>query len=226
MTLFADIALRLFAALAAGAMIGLERSFHGRPAGFRTYALVSLGAALLMSWGASLWTVGSHGDVLAADSRIAQGVMTGIGFLGGGVIFKEGLTIHGLTSAASVWATAAIGLLFGAGDWAPAILGFVAVLVTLSALRWAEDRMPRYAYFEQVVKVARDCPLESKDMRALLEEFGFRLSRVQQKLDDRTGVIEFRMSAQAMRPAAADALARRLRGMPEVVGYEINPMGE
>jgi putative Mg2+ transporter-C (MgtC) family protein len=226
MSLYADLALRLAAALAIGAAIGLERTFHGRPAGFRTYALVCLGPALLMSWGASGLTVAPSGDVLAANSRVAQGVMTGIGFLGAGVIFKEGLTVHGLTSAASIWATAAIGLLVGAGVWAPAILGFLAVLFTLSLLRWAEDRMPRHLYFELVVKVARGCALEPADTRALVGEFGFSVSQLQYKLDDGSDLIEFRLSAEAMAPAAADALAGRLRTMPEVVGFEINPMGQ
>ena len=83
---------RLTGALVIGAMIGFERSFHGRPAGFRTHALVCLASALLM-----LVTI------RADPTRMAQGIMTGIGFLGAGVIFKEGLTVRGLTTAASIW---------------------------------------------------------------------------------------------------------------------------
>src|SRR5689334_23230708 len=97
----------LGAAWLAGGLIGIERNFHGR-AGFRTHSLVALGAAAAI-------LVGS-GDA-SAMSRMGQGVITGVGFLGAGVIFKEGVSIQGLTTAASVWATAAIGLLFGEGDY-------------------------------------------------------------------------------------------------------------
>src|SRR5512134_3348183 len=111
------ISVRLVAALTIGGVIGLERSFHGRPAGFRTHALVCLAASLLM-----LLTVYQQdwfpdvGDRVRIDpTRMAQGIMTGIGFLGAGVIFKEGLNVRGLTTAASIWITSAIGVLMGSG---------------------------------------------------------------------------------------------------------------
>ena len=110
--------LNLAAAWIAGAVIGLERSFHGRPAGFRTHALVCLSSALLMivmNYQAD-WLGPVAIDTIRTDpTRMAQGIMTGIGFLGAGVIFKDGLTVRGLTTAASIWTTAAIGILFGVG---------------------------------------------------------------------------------------------------------------
>ena len=97
---------RLTGALIIGAMIGFERSFHGRPAGFRTHALVCLASALLMLVTVYQlhWMTEVPIDTIRADpTRMAQGIMTGIGFLGAGVIFKEGLTVRGLTTAASIW---------------------------------------------------------------------------------------------------------------------------
>ena len=97
-------------------MIGFERSFHGRPAGFRTHALVCVASALLMLVTVFQlhWMTEVPIDTIRADpTRMAQGIMTGIGFLGAGVIFKEGLTVRGLTTAASIWVTAAIGILGG-----------------------------------------------------------------------------------------------------------------
>src|SRR5438552_932324 len=125
------IIVRVAGALVIGAMIGFERTFHGRPAGFRTHALVCVASALLM-----LVTVYQHQwmtlltpDAVRTDpTRMAQGIMTGIGFLGAGVIFKEGLTVRGLTTAASIWITAAIGILVGIGFWFAAIVGAVATL--------------------------------------------------------------------------------------------------
>ena len=120
--------MRLASALAAGSLIGLERSVHGRPAGFRTHALVCLASALLMLVTAYQWewlgvTAANEDSFRTDPTRMAQGIMTGIGFLGAGVIFKEGLTVRGLTTAASIWITAAIGILYGVGFFYRAILG-------------------------------------------------------------------------------------------------------
>jgi putative Mg2+ transporter-C (MgtC) family protein len=97
---------RVVGALVIGAMIGFERTFHGRPAGFRTHALVCIASAILMivtvyqnEW----MTAVTHDAIRTDPTRMAQGIMTGIGFLGAGVIFKEGLTVRGLTTAASIW---------------------------------------------------------------------------------------------------------------------------
>ena len=108
---------RIAVALVLGGMIGFERTFHGRPAGFRTHSLVCVASALLMlvTVYQSEWMTSAPIDTIRTDpTRMAQGIMTGIGFLGAGVIFKEGLTVRGLTTAASIWMTAAIGILVGA----------------------------------------------------------------------------------------------------------------
>src|SRR5690606_37309086 len=110
---------QLTVALAAGGVIGLERSYHGRPAGFRTHALVCLASSLLMlvTLYQQAWLLpGVPLDSVRTDpTRMAQGIMTGIGFLGAGVIFKDNLSVRGLTTAASIWVTAAIGILIGIG---------------------------------------------------------------------------------------------------------------
>ena len=102
---------RVSGALLVGALIGFERSFHGRPAGFRTHALVCLASSLLMlvTVYQNEWMTAVPLDAIRTDpTRMAQGIMTGIGFLGAGVIFKEGLTVRGLTTAASISVTAAM----------------------------------------------------------------------------------------------------------------------
>src|SRR6185437_15889790 len=140
---------RVAGALVIGAMIGFERSFRGRPAGFRTHALVCLAASLLMLVTVYQlhWMTEVPVETIRADpTRMAQGIMTGIGFLGAGVIFKEGLTVRGLTTAASIWVTSAIGILVGIGFWYPAILGTVAVLAVLALFRIIEARLPSEFY--------------------------------------------------------------------------------
>src|SRR5437879_7362961 len=112
------IIVRVAGALVIGAMIGFERTFHGRPAGFRTHALVCVASSLLMlvTVYQNQWMTVLPLDAIRTDpTRMAQGIMTGIGFLGAGVIFKEGLTVRGLTTAASIWVTAAIGIILGIG---------------------------------------------------------------------------------------------------------------
>src|SRR5215208_8034395 len=136
---------RVGIALAIGALIGFERSFHGRPAGFRTHALVCVASALLMlvTVYQNEWMTSVPLDAIRTDpTRMAQGIMTGIGFLGAGVIFKEGLTVRGLTTAASIWVTAAIGILVGIGFYSAVGIGTVATLLVLSAFRRIEQALP------------------------------------------------------------------------------------
>ena len=215
-----DLTLRLIAALAAGAIIGLERTYHGRPAGFRTYALVCLGSALLMAYS----TLSLGPQDAAAPSRIAQGVMTGIGFLGAGVIFKERLSVHGLTTAASIWVVAGLGLLIGAGYWYASVLSLVAVMVTLSVLRWVEDRLPHQVFVRLTVCLVREEPPAPDAMRALVREAGFQTDRLTRRLNETTGLVEYRITAFSLNPQAAmDAFAARLLTLPGVKGFDLEP---
>ena len=101
---FYEIAVRIIVALVAGALIGYERSYRGRPAGFRTHALVCMASAMLMlvTVYEAHW-VRDLGEARLDPTRMAQGIMTGIGFLGAGVIMQEGFSVRGLTTAASIW---------------------------------------------------------------------------------------------------------------------------
>jgi putative Mg2+ transporter-C (MgtC) family protein len=119
----AEIATRLAIALACGAVIGLNRDFHKKPAGFRTFGLVGLGSGLVVLLMHQM--TGSGPD---AVSRVVQGVLTGIGFLGAGMIFQRGMEprkVAGLTTAAAVWLTAGLGMAAGAGQIKLAGLGLL-----------------------------------------------------------------------------------------------------
>src|SRR3989304_1809005 len=140
-SVYFNIAFRLLASLVIGGLIGLERSYPGRPAGFRTHALVCLSTSLLMlvtvyetRWFPSV----AQGRISLDPTRMAQGIMTGIGFLGAGTIMKEGLAGRGVTTAASIWITAAIGILVGIGFYFPALVATLLTLGTLSLFRWIE----------------------------------------------------------------------------------------
>jgi len=123
-----DAALRLGSAVAIGGLVGLDRGLRNKPAGFRTHALVSLGAALMTYTGIDL-----SPDEPAAFSRVLQGIISGVGFLGGGVILRDNqdLRVRGLTTAASIWIVAGLGIACGAGHWRTALLASAFTLVVL-----------------------------------------------------------------------------------------------
>jgi putative Mg2+ transporter-C (MgtC) family protein len=118
--------MNLTGALLLGLVVGYERSYHGRAAGMRTYGIVCMAsAALTVFVGYPAFWYGGHGGAVASaadPTRVVQGIVTGVGFLGAGVIMKEGLNISGLTTAASIWASCAIGVLVGVGLYSAAIL--------------------------------------------------------------------------------------------------------
>lgn len=125
-----DIALRILLAVGCGALIGLERQWRSRTAGVRTNALVSLGAALFVVMGAFSF----HGTD-ADPTRVAAQIVSGIGFLGAGVIMKQGASISGLNTAATLWASAAVGALAGGGLYAVAAGGTAIVMLANTLLR-------------------------------------------------------------------------------------------
>lgn len=130
-----DLWIRFGYALLLGALIGLEREYSHKAAGLRTHMLVSLGSAIFTYFSLNLAQGG--GD----PTRIASQIVTGIGFLGGGVILRQGATVYGLTTAACIWATAAIGMGVGAGKWQESGIGAVLAVIILKAGSWLEDNI-------------------------------------------------------------------------------------
>lgn len=136
-----QIFLRLIVATLIGTVLGLNREIHGKPAGMRTHALVALGASLITLISLELVTTGKQVDS-AAVLRTIQGVMAGIGFLGGGVILRDDShqSVHGLTTAASVWVVASLGIACGAGQWLTALMALALTLTVLIFLGRIEKR--------------------------------------------------------------------------------------
>lgn len=127
---YLEILLRLTASVFVGGLIGLDRNLHGKPTGIRTLGLVSLGACVLTLASADFLDGNGQTDAAAA-SRVIQGLITGIGFLGSGVIVREngGDRVRGLTTAASIWITAILGILCGLGTWHVAAIALFLVFV-------------------------------------------------------------------------------------------------
>jgi putative Mg2+ transporter-C (MgtC) family protein len=138
-----DIATRLVVAALLGAAIGFEREIHEHPAGMRTHLLVALGSALftVVSIFGFVGVLGAGQGAPVDPSRVAAQVVTGIGFLGAGAILKFGTTVRGLTTAASLWATAAVGMAVGASDYVLAVVGSAIIVFSLWPLNWVEDKI-------------------------------------------------------------------------------------
>ncbi len=223
-----EMVLRLLAALAAGAMIGYERSYHGRPAGFRTHALVCTASSLLMlvTVYEAYWMSAAAGRVVQIDpTRMAQGIMTGIGFLGAGVIIKEGLSVRGLTTAASIWITAAIGILAGIGFYFPLVLSTILTLGVLSLFRWIEARMPSQAYYHFDVRFARSAGMTERQIRELVESHGFSIANFSYRLEAE-GRVRHSMVIRSADRSGAGRLAVTLEATESVIEFRIAPTGD
>jgi len=221
--------LHLGLAVLAGGLIGLERTYHGRPAGFRTHTLVCTASALLMLLTVYQWQLlkGAPLETVRVDpTRMAQGIMTGIGFLGAGVIMKEGLTVRGLTTAASIWITAAIGVLIGIGFYFPAV---VATLITLGALalfRWIEMIMPSHYYARLNVRFKRqETPVEA-ELRDLITRQDFSVANLSYRLEQEGKYFEYQMTVRSQNTDSYRKLAETLTAMEKVLEFEIIPTGD
>jgi putative Mg2+ transporter-C (MgtC) family protein len=135
-----EFAARLIVAAALGAVVGAEREIHGHPAGIRTHMLVALGSGIFTVLSIHGFGQDEPGSTID-PTRIAAQVVSGIGFLGAGAILKDGIVIRGLTTAASLWATSAVGLAAGAGEYVIAIVAAAVILVSLWPINALAERL-------------------------------------------------------------------------------------
>ena len=216
-------------AIIAGALIGFEREYRGRPAGFRTHILVCLASALLMLAAVNQveWMRNTSPEVIRIDPvRMAHGILTGIGFLCGGVIFRHGLSVHGLTTAASLWITSALGTLFGVSAYGLAITGTVATLIVLAALRWCDDRFPSQKLVDVTVRYLRDRAASEKEFRQAMKEMHFRVTTVSHRMTDHGRAIELITTLHANNKGDVSALAMALQKDQRVVEFSLAPRND
>jgi putative Mg2+ transporter-C (MgtC) family protein len=205
-----EVAGRLFLGALLGGGIGLERQVHGRPAGFRTHLLVCVASVLLMTVSQSLGGEASRFD----PGRLAAGAITGIGFLGAGVVLKAGLSVHGLTTAACLWIVSAIGLAVGSGLYFAASLSFVITLVSLWLLRYVEERLPRLAYKHVDIVVDRDVPEEQ--LRAVVTAHGPRITETDYELDAVSGQMTYHVTIASEHNISEREIVDALGRLPAV----------
>ena len=225
----AFIGLNLVGALLLGMLVGYERSYNGRAAGMRTYGLVCMASTALTVFvgQASLWYGGTAADVQADPTRVVQGVVTGVGFLCAGVIMKDGLSISGLTTAASMWAASAIGVLLGVGFYAAALLLALLSMVSMSLPRWLEVRLPGRSTLEVCVTFGAAGPPTFNELAGVAEARGYRVLHDSLRITFADSLPVWRFCVVALDRARATSpvlLAQEMSTSEGVTGFSIVPV--
>lgn len=218
--------LKLTCSVIAGSLIGLERYQNGHPAGMRTFAIISLTSTFLT---ASL-TEGMYGNLMGQGdmgaSRVIQGVLQGIGFIGAGVIVREGFSIKGLTSAASVWAVAGIGILIGTGEYFLAFFStFFIVLILVAFKEITLTSRRSFAVIE--AKFAKDAVPEEEQLYERFISYGFNVSSIAFK-GAKSGAMQIKAHVWAKENAAKarSRLAMEFLKDPNIADFSIEPVRE
>ena len=208
-----DLLLRLLACAGLGAALGLERELSAQPAGFRTHLLVALGAGL--------FTVGGADVAGGEPTRVAAQVVTGIGFLGAGAILRDGGSVKGLTTAGSLWVTAAVGLACGLGEVPLAAAATGLALVALVVLKRLERTVfPRHR--DRLVELHLDAGADLPDVAASARDVlgGGSVRRVAPRAGGGTTLV---LRGRSGRRADGLDLAVRLRALPGVTAVDVGP---
>jgi putative Mg2+ transporter-C (MgtC) family protein len=225
----AFIALHLLGALVLGMLVGYERSYQGRAAGMRTYALVCMAStALTVFVGvAPLWFGGSPQSGPADATRVVQGIVTGIGFLGAGVIVKDGLSVTGLNTAASIWAASAIGVLVGVGFYAAAIMLALLCMLAMTWLQRIEERLPARARLDVTLACAVGSAPSYEEVDAQAQRRGYAILRETLNVSYADALLVWRFQvisldrSQAITPAT---LAQGLAAAGTFTRFSVSPV--
>jgi putative Mg2+ transporter-C (MgtC) family protein len=225
-----DLVWPVVAAMTAGGLIGVERTYHGHPAGFRTHILVCLTSCVLMlaAMHQSTWAfIALPGQTVVIDpTRMSHGLLTGIGFLCAGVIFREGFSVHGLTTAASLWVTSAIGVLFGVGMLELALLASGATLGVLAVLRLLDAKLPHVGVMDVHLRWKRGRAPGEGHVRALLRDAGMKAVRLGHVVCDKGEVHEHQLKVKGPMPMDVDGLVTRLSAEADLAGFSVLPRDE
>jgi putative Mg2+ transporter-C (MgtC) family protein len=211
---WAEVLLRVVLAAALGGAIGFERELREREAGLRTHMLVSVGAALFTIVSAYAWTdwrFSNASGIVFDPTRIAAQIVTGIGFLGAGAIIRQGLSVRGLTTAATLWVVAAIGMATGAGFYTAAVITTVLVILSLWPLRIVAYRMSE-RFRPEEGRLAVDLPAGASAVSVLeaVESAGASVESLEFEEEGDRRRVDMRVRVERGRSAAAviDALTR------------------
>lgn len=224
----------LLGALLLGLLVGYERSYHGRAAGMRTYGIVCMASAALTVFAGfpASWWAGHATPVAGAvaagvdPTRVVQGIVTGVGFLGAGVIMKEGLNISGLTTAASIWASSAIGVLVGVGFYSAAILLSV---LSASLMMWApkiEMKLPSRRAMGVVLSFESGHEPDEKKLKQTIFGWGYSVAEGSLNISSKQHLVTWQFVMVALKthphPSSLFELSRGLRCIEGVDSVQIS----
>ena len=211
--------LKLLLAALAGGILGIEREKHGRPAGLRTHLLVCMGSCLMMiisegfflKYGAE----GAESAVRLDPSRTAAQIIAGIGFLGAGVIIKEGINVRGLTTAASLWVVAGMGMAYGMGLWLPATFTLGLALCSLIFLKKLEPLIKKDRYLHLLV-VADDRRDIYPELEAIFSKNQLRITDLEGDHNFESGEIRYEFIVTQHKQRIGRDLSTLIRGVDGV----------
>jgi len=218
--------MHLVVALVAGAAIGAERTYHGRAAGMRTYAMVCMASALLlvmMDSPANWLAAGTRSMYNVDPTRVVQGILTGIGFLGAGVIVRERFSVRGLTTAASIWATAAIGIVIGSGFIVPGLMATLFTLLILTVCKGLEGRITAQHRVRCVVGFPKDAVHDEEWVRKLFADHRFTVIDMSYEQDEGSGLFHYDAVMWAHGKKSSRHLAQALRSTAGVQMFSLSP---
>lgn len=190
-----DVIIRIILSCILGGLIGLERESLNKSAGFRTHILVCVGSALIMIVSQDMYYA-YQGSVSPDPGRIAAQVVSGIGFLGAGTIMREGVTVKGLTTAASLWVVAGVGLAVGAGFYFPALITTGVVFLTLIYLGKVERLMSGNINTNTFIVIAEDAPEQIGRVSSILGEYKISILNLQINRRKENGTIILRIETR------------------------------
>ena len=225
----AFIGLNLVGALLLGMLVGYERSYQGRAAGMRTYGLVCMASTALTIFVGFVPLLYGGADVRVEvdPTRVVQGIVTGVGFLCAGVIMKDGLSIRGLTTAASIWAISAVGILLGTGFYAAALMLALLCAASMSFLQHVEARLPGRASLDVTVKFREGHPPNLEEVVQLGKVRGYRVLResVTITFSDNQAVWRFGVVAlERSRAVSPTDIAEELSKDANIASFSITPV--
>lgn len=213
----------LLGALILGLIVGYERSYHGRAAGMRTYGLVCMAAAALtvIAGYPTFWYGGQANTFLAGDpTRVIQGIVTGIGFLGAGVIMRDGLNISGLTTAASIWTCAAIGILVGVGFYVSAILLTLLSAISMMWISKLENWLPSRPAIAISLEFEKNFVPQENTLRDVVHSHGYEVAAGSFSIRSSNEKLKWHFVAIAFNKNSGVAMNELASGLSTLQGVE------
>lgn len=222
-----DQFIKIALAICLGALIGVEREYHGRPAGLRTHILVTLGATILIIGSRSLPAIvndiGFKGSFVIDPSRLAAGIITGIGFLGAGVVIKTEEFIRGVTTAACIWFSASIGIIIGMDMYLLAVGSTVIALFILIFMSQISHNIYPHAYRKITIKTKLEHPKEfTATCKAIIREHNAKILDIDYDRDNRKGEMTLNFFIRSRHREIGSSLTHVFGNLPNVIETSIH----